>query len=158
MPSALISTAAALHVVTSSLLFANYGMNRLPVDLIRFKDDMPALSNSKLSPSKFFKFTKYVIAYWATVRLSYYLAFLVFSFLGALRSNSFFAFHFFDLSLRISVMGFVVQAVRQNVFRIAAAILLLFILVYIFALIGQAGFPSEYDFISGSSVGCSSES
>lgn len=164
VPGGALTAAAVLHVLVSVLLCVSFALNRLPVDWLRFQPSIPttSLENPRLNLQQGLSLALATITFWgASSRMLYYVLFLFFSLLGAAASTQFFAFHLFDLCLRIPVMGFVVRfghclfselkfssAIRQNVLRIGAAILLLFMMVYVYTLIGQATYSGIHHFFS----------
>eukprot|EP00047_Mylnosiga_fluctuans_P017901 m.65315 g.65315 ORF g.65315 m.65315 type:complete len:2703 (-) comp7315_c0_seq2:81-8189(-) len=156
LPYGLVMAAAVLHLVFTLLLCVSFVLNHLPLDRLRFRALLDELDEPQ-GPVEVALQWLQIAFYWARSDLSYFIVFLGFSLAGIAASFQFFAFHLFDLCRRVAVMGFVIQAIRQNVLRIAATIVLLFMLVYVYMLIGRAAYGNEYGFIANSASVCSSD-
>lgn len=98
------------------------------------------------------------VTFWSSTRATYDFIYLIFSLLGAIVSPRFFAFHLFDICLRVTTLGYIVQAIFTNILKLSAAFLLLFLLIYGFMLVGQSTFQGQYIFGSpgNGNIQCSS--
>ena len=83
--------------------------------------------------------------------------FIATSILGLAYHPYFYCFHLFDVCRHLPVMGFVVQAISQNVGRIINTIILTLMLLYAFALFGIFHWRSEWGWVADTDSICTPE-
>ncbi len=144
-------------MATVGLLGAFY-FNNFPIEQMKYaaykKRNVPAVPPERRR-DRFLAFVQgrvRFVLFWSSTRATYDLLYLIFSLLGAFVSLRFFAFHLFDICLRVTTLGYIVNAIFTNIFKLLAAFSLLFLLIYGFMLVGQSAFQGQYLYGSGLGV------
>lgn len=154
---------ANAHIACTVLWIVEYYLNFFVVDIEAF-EDYKARNRIVIIATNF---TQHVIVqltrtwhflnFWCVSRPGYLAVYLLFSFLGSFVSMKFFAFHLFDICLRVPTLGFVTASIFINIPKLVAAFVLLFLMIYGWMLIGQSAYLGEYGFNDGT-VECDAES
>eukprot|EP00048_Salpingoeca_helianthica_P009906 m.142611 g.142611 ORF g.142611 m.142611 type:complete len:1423 (+) comp14974_c15_seq10:957-5225(+) len=149
---------AYLHIVTTLGLLGAFYLNTFPIEQEwyaaykrRHRRAIPAVRRRDMMLSWLEDRVRFFL-FWSSTRATYDIIYLIFSLLGAFVSLRFFAFHLFDICLRVTTLGYILKAIFTNIFKLIAAFSLLFMLIYGFMLVGQSAFQGQYLYGSGLGV------
>jgi hypothetical protein len=151
-----------VHIFISVMMTWAYILNVLPIDIEWYNASETSQPSHTLEIRRWMRMWKRVkfyirfITFWSRSRLIYDIGYLIVSIIGVSVSLRFFAFHLFDITLRVKTLGFVIQAIFTNILKLGAAFLLLFLMIYAYMLIGQSAFEGLYVFGAGN-VECNSK-
>ena len=150
VPNFVLTIVSVVHAVASLFMLIGYFLNSFPVDQSNWKDKRTALlaGEDELNPRLRVQLLFASANYWTVVSSAgYFLLYFTLSLIGLIDNEPrWYAFHIFDLAMRVEVMRMVVRAVKSNLPRLLGTFALTFMLIYVFALIGIAAFPGKYGF------------
>jgi hypothetical protein len=156
IPNIALTIVSLIHAVASLFMLMGYWLNSFPVDRSNWKDKRAALlaGEDEISPRQRAELFVASLNFWAVASSAgYFLVYFTLSLIGLISGEPrWYAFHIFDLAMRVEVMNMVVLAVKSNLPRLLGAFALTFMLIYVFALIGIAAFPGQYGFADAGSI------
>eukprot|EP00045_Choanoeca_perplexa_P015435 m.193784 g.193784 ORF g.193784 m.193784 type:complete len:2674 (+) comp16989_c0_seq2:103-8124(+) len=156
IPNNVLTIVSVIHAAASVFMLFGYFLNSFPVDKRNWNDKRTAIlaGEDDLTPALRLKLFFASLNYWSVASSAGYFIFYLGLSLVGLFSNEprWYAFHIFDLAMRVETMSMVVLAVKQNLPRLMGTFALTFMLIYVFALIGIAAFPGKYGFADAGAI------
>jgi hypothetical protein len=150
-----VKTAGYFHFIISIVFFMQYILGQGYINVLNgfswledVQNDVIALPYFTTAGTAVFKIVSKFVpdAVWALIFVAldyknfYYICFVTFSILGAFYNSAFFCFHVIDVAMRSKLLGYVMQSVFMNGDQVLVTLFLLFLLCWIYAVIGVYGF------------------